>query len=352
MALNPMKESSSLLLLTVPMSSIRPCSGQADFDRQIVVPIPDLKGRENILKVHTRKIPLSDVVDLSVLARGTPGFSGADLENLVNEAAIFAARANKDRVTMEDFEQAKDKILMGSERKSMIISEEERKNTAYHEAGHTLVAKLIPGTDPIHKVTIIPRGRALGVTQQLPLDEKHTYTKEYLLNTLAVLMGGRAAEELILQHLTTGAGNDIERSTELARKMVCNWGMSEFLGPLTFGKKEEHIFLGSEISQHRDFSEETARLIDSEIKKFVEESYLRARSLLRQNETGLHALAMALLEKETLASDEVEAIVSQHVAGDQPSPENSLGSNNFTGHPCLNDIINRTLPTYSRNPYL
>ena len=213
---------------------------------------------------------------------------------------------------MEDFEQAKDKILMGSERKSMIISEEERKNTAYHEAGHTLVAKLIPGTDPIHKVTIIPRGRALGVTQQLPLDEKHTYTKEYLLNTLAVLMGGRAAEELILQHLTTGAGNDIERSTELARKMVCNWGMSEFLGPLAFGKREEHIFLGREIAQNRDFSEETARLIDSEVKKFVEESYLRARSLLRQFETGLHALALALLEKETLDSDEVDAIVSRH----------------------------------------
>ena len=292
------------------------------FDRQIVVPIPDLKGRENILKVHTRKIPLSDVVNLSILARGTPGFSGADLENLVNEAAIFAARANKDRVTMQDFEQAKDKILMGSERKSMIISEEERKNTAYHEAGHTLVAKLIPGTDPIHKVTIIPRGRALGVTQQLPLDEKHTYTKEYLLNTLAVLMGGRAAEELILQHLTTGAGNDIERSTELAHKMVCNWGMSEFLGPLTFGKREEHIFLGREIAQNRDFSEDTARLIDSEVKKFVEESYLRARSLLRQYEIVLHALASALLEKETLDCDEVDAIVCQRAPGDLPAPEN------------------------------
>jgi cell division protease FtsH len=285
------------------------------------VPIPDLKGRENILKVHTRKIPLADVVNLSVLARGTPGFSGADLENLVNEAAIFAARSNQDLVTMEDFEQAKDKILMGSERKSMIISEEERKNTAYHEAGHTLVAKLIPGTDPIHKVTIIPRGRALGVTQQLPIDEKHTYTREFLLNTLAVLMGGRAAEELILEHLTTGAGNDIERSTELARKMVCNWGMSEFLGPLAFGKRDEHIFLGREISQNRDFSEDTARLIDSEIKNFVEQSYQRARSLLRQYEPGLHALALALLEKETLDSDEVDAIVSQHVSHDLPSPD-------------------------------
>ncbi|MBM4286711.1 MAG: ATP-dependent metallopeptidase FtsH/Yme1/Tma family protein [Deltaproteobacteria bacterium] len=291
------------------------------FDRQIVVPIPDLKGRENILRVHTRKIPLADVVNLSVLARGTPGFSGADLENLVNEAAIFAARANKDRVTMEDFEQAKDKILMGSERKSMIISEEERKNTAYHEAGHTLVAKLIPGTDPIHKVTIIPRGRALGVTQQLPLDEKYTYTREYLLNTLSVLMGGRAAEELVLQHLTTGAGNDIERSTELARKMVCNWGMSESLGPLAFGKREEHIFLGREISQNRDFSEETARMIDAEIKRFVEESYQRACYLLRQYEPGLHALALALLEKETLSSDEVDAIVAQNAALDPPAPD-------------------------------
>ena len=296
------------------------------FDRQIVVPIPDLKGRENILKVHTRKIPLSDVVNLSVLARGTPGFSGADLENLVNEAAIFAARSNKDRVTMDDFEKAKDKILMGSERKSMIISEAERQNTAYHEAGHTLVAKLIPGTDPIHKVTIIPRGQALGVTQQLPLDEKHTYTREFLLNTLAVLMGGRAAEEHILHHLTTGAGNDIERSTELARKMVCNWGMSENLGPLAFGKREEHIFLGREISQNRDFSEETARLIDTEIKKFVETSYQRARTILRTHEAALHALAKALLEKETLDSNEVDAIVAQYVApaevtaADTPDP--------------------------------
>jgi len=290
------------------------------FDRQIVVPIPDLKGRENILKVHTRKIPLADVVNLSVLARGTPGFSGADLENLVNEAAIFAARANKDLVTMEDFERAKDKILMGSERKSMIISEDERRNTAYHEAGHTLVAKLIPGTDPIHKVTIIPRGRALGVTQQLPLDEKHTYTREYLLNTLSVLMGGRAAEELVLQHLTTGAGNDIERSTELARKMVCNWGMSENLGPLAFGKRDEHIFLGREIAQNRDFSEETARLIDNEIKKFVETSYQRARSLLREYEAALHALANALLEKETLDSNEVDAIVSQFVPAETGAP--------------------------------
>ncbi|MFP3866891.1 MAG: ATP-dependent zinc metalloprotease FtsH [Desulfobacteraceae bacterium] len=279
------------------------------FDRQVIVPVPDLKGREAILKVHTRKTPIADPVDLSVLARGTPGFSGADLENLVNEAALFAARANKERLTMEDFEYAKDKILMGSERKSMILSDEEKRNTAYHESGHTLVARLLPGTDPIHKVTIIPRGRALGVTQQLPLDEKHTYSKEYLLNTLIVLLGGRAAEELILKHLTTGAGNDIERASDLARKMVCDWGMSDELGPLTFGKREEQIFLGREISQHRDYSEETARKIDAEIKKLIVECHQQATDLLRNNLPKLHALAQALLEKETLGSLEIDAIV-------------------------------------------
>ncbi len=309
------------------------------FDRQIVVPIPDLKGRESILRVHTRKIPLAEVVNLSVLARGTPGFSGADLENLVNEAAIFAARANKDKVTMEDFEQAKDKILMGSERKSMIISEEERLNTAYHEAGHTLVAKLTPGTDPIHKVTIIPRGRALGVTQQLPLDEKHTYTKDYLLNTLAVLMGGRAAEELVLKHRTTGAGNDIERATELARKMVCNWGMSDRLGPLAFGKREEHIFLGREIAQNRDFSEETARLIDAEIKAFVETAYQQATQIIRDHEDCLHALTRALLEKETLTSDEVDAIVAQYIPAMAPAPV-ALEESTEVGPPALSSAIN------------
>ena len=239
------------------------------FDRQVVVPVPDLKGREAILKVHTRRTPLAESVDLSILARGTPGFSGADLENLVNEAALFAARRGSDLVTMDDFEQAKDKVLMGTERKSLIMSERERRNTAYHEAGHTLVARLTPGTDPIHKVTIIPRGRALGLTQQLPMDERHTYPKDYLMSTLTVLLGGRAAEELVFKHFTTGAGNDLERATELARKMVCNWGMSEELGPVTFGKREEHIFLGREFAHSKDFSEETARLIDAAIKNLV-----------------------------------------------------------------------------------
>ncbi|MBW1916412.1 MAG: ATP-dependent zinc metalloprotease FtsH [Deltaproteobacteria bacterium] len=297
------------------------------FDRQVVVPIPDLKGREAILKVHTRKTPIADLVDLSVLARGTPGFSGADLENLVNEAALFAARANKDRLTMEDFEHAKDKILMGSERKSMILSDEEKRNTAYHESGHTLVARLLPGTDPIHKVTIIPRGRALGVTQQLPLDEKHTYSKEYLLNTLIVLLGGRAAEELVLKHLTTGAGNDIERATDLARKMVCDWGMSEELGPLTFGKREEQIFLGREISQHRDYSEETARKIDAEIKKLITDCHQRATELLCNNLPKLHALAQALLEKETLGSAEIDEIIHGPTPADRsPEPEDTQDS--------------------------
>jgi len=280
------------------------------FDRQVVVPIPDLKGREAILKVHTRRTPVADSVDLSILARSTPGFSGADLENLVNEAALFAARSSKELITMEDFEQAKDKVLMGSERKSLILSEKERCNTAYHEAGHTLVAKLIPGTDPIHKVTIIPRGRALGLTQQLPLDERHTYPKEYLVATLTVLLGGRAAEELVFQHYTTGAGNDLERATELARKMVCNWGMSEELGPVTFGKREEHIFLGREFAQAKDFSEETARLIDSAIKNLVLNASNHALELLRTHRAQLQALAQALLAKETLDTAEIDKILA------------------------------------------
>ncbi len=279
------------------------------FDRQVVVPIPDLKGREAILTVHTRKVPLSPTVDLSVLARSTPGFSGADLENLVNEAALLAARVNREAVSMEDFEQAKDKVLMGSERKSMILSEQERATTAYHEAGHTLVAHLVPGTDPIHKVTIIPRGRALGLTQQLPLDERHTYPKDYLMATLAVLLGGRAAEELIFNQYTTGAGNDLERATELARKMVCNWGMSEELGPITFGKREEHVFLGREISHPKDFSEDTARTIDAAIKTLVLGSYDRAKDLLTAHRGELQVLAQSLLEKETLDGQEIKALL-------------------------------------------
>ncbi len=290
------------------------------FDRQVVVPIPDLKGRESILKVHTRRTPLADTVDLSILARGTPGFSGADLENLVNEAALFAARFGNEYVTMEDFEKAKDKVLMGSERKSLIISDRERTNTAYHEAGHTLVAKLIPGTDPIHKVSIIPRGRALGVTQQLPLDERHTYPKEYLMATLTVLCGGRAAEEIVFQHFTTGAGNDLERATNLARKMVCNWGMSDELGPVTFGKREEHIFLGREFAQAKDFSEDTARLIDAAIKNLVLSAYQGARDLLASQRAQLQALAQALLEKETLDSQEIDKLLASFAEPDE-APE-------------------------------
>jgi cell division protease FtsH len=289
------------------------------FDRNVIVPKPDVKGREAILKVHTSKSPLAKDVDLAVIARGTPGFSGADLSNLVNEAALLAARRGKDTIEQTEFDAAKDKLLMGSERRSMIISEEEKKNTAYHEAGHTLVAKLIPGTDPIHKVSIIPRGMALGLTQQLPIDERHTYSREYLLNNIAVLMGGRAAEETILNHKTTGAGNDIERATELARKMVCEWGMSEKLGPLTFGKKEEHIFLGKEITQSRDFSEDTAEAIDSEIKSIVTENYDRARGLIESKIDSLHDLANELLEKETLDGMEIDRIV----LGAQPEPASS-----------------------------
>ena len=279
------------------------------FDRQVVVPIPDVKGREEILKVHSARSPLAQDVDHAVLARGTPGFTGADLENLVNEAALLAARLGKETIEMVDLEQAKDKVLMGVERKSMIIPLEERRITAYHESGHTLVAKMIPGTDPIHKVTIIPRGRALGLTQQLPIDEKHTYPKDYLLNNIAMMMGGRAAEELVLESQTTGAGNDIERSTEIARKMVCEWGMSEKLGPLTFGKKEEQIFLGREFAQHRDYSEDTARMIDDEIRKIVTQSYERAKGIIRQNIATLHRLANTLLDKEVLDGNQIDRIL-------------------------------------------
>jgi len=279
------------------------------FDRRVVVPRPDVKGREGILNVHTRKVPLSQDVDVSVLARATPGFAGADLENLVNEAALLAARSNKDKVDMHDFELAKDKVMMGAERRSMIISDEEKRNTAYHEAGHALVAKLLPGADPIHKVTIIPRGMALGLTQQLPIDEKHTYNKAYLLNNLAILFGGRVAEELVLNHMTTGAGNDIEKATDLAHRMVCEWGMSEKLGPMTFGKKEEEIFLGRDFTQTTDYSESTAVEIDTEVRRIIQESYQRAKDLLESNLQLLHKVAEALLEKEVLDGSEIDAIV-------------------------------------------
>jgi len=281
------------------------------FDRQVVVPVPDVRGRESILKVHTKKTRIGDVVDLSVIARGTPGFTGADLENMVNEAALLAARRNKDKIDMQDLEDAKDKVLMGTERKSMIISDDEKKTTAYHEAGHTLTAKFLPNTDPIHKVTIIPRGRALGLTQQLPLDDKHTYTKEYLLNNICILMGGRIAEEIALNTQTTGASNDIERATEIARKMICEYGMNEKLGPLSFGKKEEEIFLGREISQHRDYSEETAQKIDQEVNNLIDESYKKTHKLISNNLNTLNNLAKALLEKETLNGHEIDEIVGK-----------------------------------------
>ena len=279
------------------------------FDRQVVVPLPDVKGREKILEVHAKKLPLAEDVDFQLIARGTPGFSGADIENLVNEAALYAARNNKEKVSLSDFEYAKDKVLMGAERKSMVISEEEKRHTAYHEAGHVLVARMLPGTDPIHKVTIIPRGRALGLTQQLPIDEKHTYPRGYLLNSIAILLGGRAAEELILNDFTTGAGNDIERATNLARKMVCEWGMSEEMGPLSYGKKEEQIFLGREFAVHKDYSEDTARKIDREVARIVNEGYDKARRIIQENLDRLHRLAAGLLEKEVLNAAEIDEIL-------------------------------------------
>ncbi|MGD8984814.1 MAG: ATP-dependent zinc metalloprotease FtsH [Desulfobacteraceae bacterium] len=288
------------------------------FDRQVVVPVPDIKGREQIFKVHVRKTVLGDNVDLSVLARGTPGFTGADIENMVNEAALMAARRGKDKVEMAELEDAKDKVMMGAERKSMIISDDEKKTTAYHEAGHTLVAKLIPKADPIHKVTIIPRGRALGLTQQLPIDEKHTYPKDYLLDNIAILMGGRVAEELVLNIQTTGAGNDIEKASDLARKMVCDFGMSDNLGPLTFGKREEQIFLGREIAQHRDYSEMTAQKIDEEVRNIVTGGYGRANKLIKDNLDTLHRMATALLEKETLDAEDIDKIMAE---GKEPPKE-------------------------------
>ncbi len=279
------------------------------FDRQIIVDRPDVRGREGILKVHTKKIPLDEDVDLKVLAKGTPGLAGAELANLANEAALLAAKRDADRVTMEDLELAKDKVMMGVERKSLLISEDEKRTTAYHEAGHVLVSKLVPGADPVHKVTIIPRGRALGLTSYLPIDEKHNYSKEYLQAILTHLLGGRAAELIVFDQLTTGAGNDIERATEIARKMVCEWGMSDRLGPLTFGKKEEEIFLGREIAKHRDYSEQTAIEIDAEVRRIVMEAADRSHRILSENKDKLHRLADALLEREILDGDEIDRIM-------------------------------------------
>ena len=280
------------------------------FDRQVVVPNPDLRGRKRILEVHARKTPLSEEVDLEVLARGTPGFSGADLENLVNEAALHAAKLNQDKVTMIDFEEAKDKVMMGKERRSMILSDEEKKTTAYHEAGHTLVAQFLPGTDPIHKVSIIPRGRALGVTMQLPVDDRHTYSKTYLQNNLAVLFGGRAAEELVFNSITTGAGNDIERATAMAKRMVCEWGMSEEFGPMALGKKDDEVFLGRDMAHIKDYSDETAKLIDLEVKRILGDAYNRAKTILQDNVELLHALSLALIDRETLTGEEVGKIIN------------------------------------------
>jgi len=280
------------------------------FDRQVVLPRPDLNGRIGVLKVHTQKIKLAPNVDLEAIARGTPGLSGAELANLVNEAALLAGRLSKTQVENEDFDRAKDKILMGLERKTMLISDEEKRITAVHEAGHTIVAKLIPGTDPVHKVSIIPRGMALGVTLQLPMADKYHYTREFLLNDIAIFMGGRAAEEIVLQQMTTGARSDIERATSMARKMVTEWGMSDKLGPLSYGKKEEQIFLGREIAQHRDYSEQTAIGIDEEVKRIVSENYERAKRLITERKETLDTLTAALLEKETLDAAEIDAIIN------------------------------------------
>ena len=294
------------------------------FDRQVVVPLPDVKGREKIFEVHARKAPIAADVDFAVLARGTPGTSGADIENLINEAVLNAARDNKDKVNMKDFEFAKDKILMGTERKSMVISDEEKSNTSYHEVGHTLVARLIPGTDPIHKVTIIPRGRALGLTQQLPIDEKHTYPRKYLEDNIAILLGGRAAEEIVLHDFTTGAGNDIERATNLARKMVCEWGMSDKMGPLSYGKKEEQIFLGREFATHKDYSEETAKNIDMEVISIVTSNYEKAKKLLTDHIDILHKIAAELLEKEVLNGAEIDALIGDALPKIPQSDSNAI----------------------------
>jgi cell division protease FtsH len=281
------------------------------FDRQVVVPVPDIRGRDGILKVHIQQKPLAPDVNLQTLAKGTPGFTGADLENLVNEAALLAARRNKDFIDMSDFEEAKDKVMMGLERKSMILSEQEKRTTAYHEAGHALAARFLPWADPLHKVTIIPRGRALGLTQQLPEDDRHTYSKEYLSDSIAILMGGRVAEELAFNQQTTGASNDIERATHLARRMVCEWGMSKELGPLNFGKKDEQVFLGRDIMQHRDYSEHTAISIDKEVRGIVEENYQRAKAILTEHLDLLNLIARTLLEKETLDLKDLDRIIAE-----------------------------------------
>jgi cell division protease FtsH len=298
------------------------------FDRQVVVPLPDVKGREQIYQVHVKKTVLGDDVDLNVMARGTPGMSGADIENLVNEAILYAARMGKDKVSMNDFEYARDKVLMGMERKTMVINEGERRITAYHESGHALVARFLPGTDPIHKVTIIPRGRALGLTQQLPIDEKHTYPREYLLNNISILLGGRAAEEITFQEFTTGSGNDIERATHLAKKMVCEWGMSENMGPLSYGRKDEQIFLGRDLSVHKDYSEETAKKIDAEIASIVNGAYVKAKNILSEHVEILNRIAGELLDKEVLTNSQLDEIIGPELIArvNQPTRDSNMSA--------------------------
>ena len=308
------------------------------FDRQVVVPQPDLRGRTRILQVHAKRTPVAKGVDLESLAKGTPGLSGADLENLVNEAALHAARQGKDQVEMLDFEEAKDKILMGKERRSMILSEEEKRTTAYHEAGHALVAKLLPGTDPVHKVSIIPRGMALGVTMQLPDDDRHNYSRAYLENNLAVLLSGRVAEQIVFDQLTTGAGNDIERATKMARKMVCQWGMSDNLGPLSLGEKDDHVFLGREIVHHKDYSEQTAQQIDAEVKGFIDRAHAKAKQLLEEHLDDLHAVAEALLERETITGANIDLIMRKeplppmNATGKNPAPDQPAAQSENPDH--------------------
>jgi cell division protease FtsH len=286
------------------------------FDRQVVVPLPDIRGREQILNVHMRKVPLAPDVKADIIARGTPGFSGADLANLVNEAALFAARGNKRLVDMEDFEKAKDKIMMGAERRSMVMNEEEKRNTAYHESGHAVVAKLVPKSDPVHKVTIIPRGRALGLTMQLPEEDRYAYDRTYLLSRIAVLFGGRIAEELFMNQMTTGASNDFERATQMARDMVTRYGMSDVLGPMVYGENEGEVFLGRSVTTHKNVSEATMQKVDAEIRRIIDQQYALARRLLDENRDKVETMAQALLEWETLDADQIDDIM----AGKPPRP--------------------------------
>ena len=300
------------------------------FDRQIVVDVPDYRGRFGILKVHTKKVPLADDVDLEVIAKSTPGMVGADLANVVNEAALLAARRGADKIYHEDFEEAKDKVTMGIERKSRVINEDDKRVIAYHEAGHTLVAKFLPNADPVHKVTIIPRGQALGVTHQLPLDDRYNYSRGYLQTQLTIMLGGRTAEEITFNEITTGAGNDIMRATDMSRKMVTQWGMSDKLGPLTFGDKEEEIFLGREIAQHRDFSEKTAQEIDKEVKLLIDNAHTKAREILTDNLELLHALAEALLEHETLNEKDIDILIQGGSVNGKDSPTASAEAKDQT----------------------